>query len=52
MLLESRVIRFLVFYERGMHVLGTLIRIPVEWSMRVLQWVKQSLCSLSVLNGR
>ena len=49
-LLESRVIRFLVFYERGMHVLGTLIRIPVEWSMRVLRWVKQSLCSLSVLN--
>ena len=33
-----------------MHVLGTLIGIRVRWSMRVLRWVKQSLCSLSVLN--
>ena len=49
-LLESRVIRFLVFYGCEMHVLGTLIGIRVRWSMRVLRWVKQSLCSLSVLN--
>ena len=49
-LLESRVIRFLVFYGWGMHVLGTLIGIRMRWSMRVLRWVKQSLCSLSVLN--
>ena len=49
-LLESRVIRFLVFYGWGMHVLGTLNGIRVRWSMRVLRWVKQSLCSLSVLN--
>ena len=33
-----------------MHVLGTVIGIRVRWSMRVLRWVKQSLCSLSVLN--
>ena len=33
-----------------MHVLGTAIGIRVRWSMRVLRWVKQSLCSLSVLN--
>ncbi|KAM7455231.1 hypothetical protein BLSTO_04017 [Blastocystis sp. subtype 1] len=33
-----------------MHVLGTLNGIRVRWSMRVLRWVKQSLCSLSVLN--
>ena len=49
-LLESRAIRFLVFYGWGMHVLGTLNGIRVRWSMRVLRWVKQSLCSLSVLN--
>ena len=49
-LLESRAIRFLVFYGWGMHVLGTLIGIRMRWSMRVLRWVKQSLCSLSVLN--
>ena len=40
----------LVFYGWGMHVLGTLNGIRVRWSMRVLRWVKQSLCSLSVLN--
>ena len=49
-LLESRGIRFLVFYGRGMHVLGTLIGIRVRWRMRILRWVKQSLCSLLVLN--
>ena len=49
-LLESRAIRFLVLYGCGMHVLGTVIGIRVRWSMRVLRWVKQSLCSLSVLN--
>ena len=49
-LLESRAIRFRVFYGCGMHVLGTAIGIRVRWSMRVLRWVKQSLCSLSVLN--
>ena len=49
-LLESRAIRFRVFYEWGMHVLGTVIGIRVRWSMRLLRWVKQSLCSLSVLN--
>ena len=49
-LLESRAIRFLVLYGWGMHVLGTLNGIRVRWSMRVLRWVKQSLCSLSVLN--
>ena len=32
-----------------MHVLGTAIGIRVRWSMRVLRWVKQSLCSLLVL---
>ena len=31
-------------------MLGTLNGIRVRWSMRVLRWVKQSLCSLSVLN--
>ena len=51
-LLESRVIRFRVFYGRGMHVLGTLNGIRVRWRMRVLRWVKQSLCSLLVLNAR
>ena len=49
-LLESRAIRFRVLYGCGMHVLGTVIGIRVRWSMRVLRWVKQSLCSLSVLN--
>ena len=49
-LLESRAIRFRVLYGWGMHVLGTLNGIRVRWSMRVLRWVKQSLCSLSVLN--
>ena len=49
-LLESRAIRFLVLYGWGMHVLETAIGIRVRWSMHVLRWVKQSLCSLSVLN--
>ena len=49
-LLESRAIRFRVLYGCGMHVLGTVIGIRVRWSMHVLRWVKQSLCSLSVLN--
>ena len=33
-----------------MHVLVTLIGIRVRWRMRILRWVKQSLCSLLVLN--
>ena len=48
-LLESRAIRFLVLYGWGMHVLETAIGIRVRWSMHVLRWVKQSLCSLLVL---